>query len=120
MNKTLERLKYQNQKAQNQFFLSITLLLSLFAIRNEFDGDIKLVIFAFLFPLLIWVIGVGLIKITNTELEYINEIKDKRFKESKWEKTKKWTLYAITVIVAIIMTVVAINIWKEIFLATYG
>lgn len=119
MSKKREQLNFQWQKNQNEFMFSVTLLLALFAVRNEFQGIYLLIVYL-IFPILIFIAGYGLIKISLAEKEYIEELRDKRIKVSLWSKIKSGILIVLSFLIGAGIVYVAMNLWKEFFLAVYG
>jgi len=119
MSKRKELLNFQWQKNQNEFIFAVTLLLALFSIKNEFNGIYKLVVYL-IFPILIFFAGWGLIRLTFSENEYLEELRDKRIKISILSKIKSISLIIISIMIGIGIVYLAMNIWKEFFLKVFG
>lgn len=115
MSKKRERLNFKWQKSQNEYIFSVTLLLALFAIRNEFEGTIKIIVWAVVFPILIFLSAWGLFSTNVSKFEYLNSLRDKRFKESKSEKIKMWIILILSLVVAALIVYFALDLWKVLF-----
>lgn len=114
-----EKLAFFNwQKSSDEWIFSVALLVGLFAVRNDFSGDYKLAVYLIL-GLLIFLSGWGLIRSYSLEIEYLNFLKDGRYKESKWDAIKRWGLYIVYIILACIIVYLAMDIWKTTFLSSF-
>ena len=119
MSKSRERLSFNWQKNNNNFIFSVSLLLAIFSIKSLLPQKYILWIYL-LMAILIWVCGNGLIQLTISEKEYSDSLRDGREKIRLLDKISSWALIFISIIIGIMIVVIGINIWKEIFLANFG
>ena len=107
-----KRLYFDWQKSFSEYLFIISLLIGVFAIRNEFPKEYRLIVYLFL-SILIFLTGASLIKTNFAEKEYLDLIKDNRYKKSIWKRTWEAILLILTVIMAFAIVYVALEIWKK-------
>jgi xanthine/uracil/vitamin C permease (AzgA family) len=118
MGKTTERLNFEWQKSQNMFIFSLSLLLSLFAIRNEFPKSYLMGIYLAM-ALLIFLAGSSYFNMVVNERTYTKELSDNRIKLSKFSQIKDWILILIALIVLIFAVYLALSIWQVFFINSF-
>ena len=81
-----------------------------------------MVLIYLLLAILIFLSGWGLIRTKALEILYLQYLRDKRYKKSKWDIFKEWGLYIIYIILGAIIVYLGIvylgmDIWKQIVLS---
>jgi heme A synthase len=113
MNSKLEKRAFFDwQKSSDEYLFSIALLVGLFAVRNEFSEKYNLAIY-FILATLIFLSGWGLIRTKSLEINYLRFLKDKRYKENKWDVIKEWILFLFYILLGSAIVYFSMNIWKE-------
>ena len=115
MAKKEKRLYFDWQESTAEYFFIITLLIGLFAIRNELPENYKIWIYLFM-AVLIFLTGTGLVKNFLAKKEYLEYIRDRRQRISRWQIFREWLIYISIIIMAIALVYVAMNIWKTMIL----
>jgi magnesium-transporting ATPase (P-type) len=106
-----KRLYFNWQESISEYYFIVTLLIGLFAIRNEFPENYKLWVYLFM-SILIFLTGTGLINTYINKREYLEHIRDRRQKKSRWKIIWEWIIYISIILMAIAVVYVAMNIWK--------
>ncbi len=116
--KNEKRLYFKWQKSFTEYILMITVLLGMFSTIDRFSGGT--LIFAYVVLALVFVlIGVKLIGTHVDEKEYLECIRDKRYKKTKWDKIRGWVILALYIILAGVIIVIGMEIWRQLFTALF-
>lgn len=114
MSKEESRLAFKWQKSYSDYVFLVTILLGLFAVRNEFSENLKFFVY-FLLAIIILLVGINFISSKIDEYSYVQHIRDKRFKVSKIRKIVDWAIIIAYIIGGCLIVYVGIKLWVALF-----